>query len=150
MGQLIGSIRECMHQEHRGIGGLYFITTMVICAFILFSTVRLSWDSQAVAMSDNLAYITSINVAVNGYIDNVYIPAGNYPGPLPFTNHPYNALADFNSMLRNAGIISGADSCSIAQISWNGRNAVVQYGEFRTSLGSMIMPHQQESIIEND
>lgn len=147
---VISSFKRCMKQEHHGIGGLYFISTMIICAFILFSTVRLSWDSQAVAMADNFAYITSINISVNAYIDNVIIPAGNYPGPLPLTNHPYNALNDFNSMLQRAGVTSDPNACKEALVSWNGQSAIVQYGEFKTSLNSMIRPHQQESIIEND
>ena len=148
MGTLAGPdqapLLGCLRQEHRGIGGLYFITTMVICSFILFASVRLSWDSQAVAMADNLAYISSINVAVNSYMDNVRIPAGNYTGNLPLTNHPYNP------MLRNAGLISGSDQCNECYVYWDGRNAVVQFGEFRTSLNSWVRPHQQESVIEQD
>jgi hypothetical protein len=143
-------LKKCLQSEHRGIGGLYFICTMVICAFILFSTVRLSWDSQAVAMADNLAYITSINVAVYGYVDNVTIPEGNYTGNLPqLTNHTYSPLSDFNTMLVQAGIAYGNSSRSTqCKVSWNGRSATVQYGEFKTALGTYITPHEQESVIE--
>ena len=139
-----------MKAEHVGIGGLYFISTMIICAFILFATVRLSWDSQAIAMADNIAYITSINVAVNGYVDRAIVPAGNYTGNLPFNNHTYSPLDDFNQMIYAAGIASNPNSCDVCNVYFDGNQAVVQFGEFRTALNTYIRPHQQESVIEVD
>ena len=137
-----------LKNEHVGIGGLYFISTMVICAFILLTVVKLSWNSQAVAIADNVAYITSINVAVNGYVDRATVPAGNYTGALPYPTHQYSPLPEFNRMMTDLGVMKGqSTSCNVY---FNGTQAVVQFGEFRTSLGSYVRPHQQESTIETD
>ena len=141
---------KALNSEHSGIGGLYFISTMVICSFIMFLSVRLSWDSQAIAMADNLAYITCINVAVDGYIDSAVVPYGVYNGGLPFTSHPYSPLADYNQMMVDAGLTTNSNACTECRVSFDGMRAVVQYEEFRTSLGTYVRPHQQESTIERD
>lgn len=147
---------EIMKQEHNGIGGLYFITTMLICSFILFVVVRLSWDSQVVAMTDNIAYIISINVAVNSYVDKVETYSDEYGinESIRYNVHSYLPLNDFNGMLEKAGLISngGNGQCKSCEISWNSstNSAVVQFGTFQTVLGSYVRPHQQESVIENN
>ena len=147
-------MKEALAQVHSGIGGLYFICTMVICSFIMFTAVKLSWDSQAIAIADNIAYITSINTTINGYIDNADDFSGTYNGYLPnLTNHPYAPLRDFNDMLTSLGIVDGV-GCDRLMVSWTNNStygqSVLQYGSFKTKIGSYITPHQQESIIEND
>lgn len=145
---MTNKMKEC----HSGIGGLYFIVSMCICAFIMFAAVKLSWESQAVAISDNLAYIAAINIAANGYVDQVTLPAGTYNGDLPYPNHPYNPLSDYNSMLRSAGIVDSSplSGCTDCHLVWDGHAAQVQFGPFRTTLGSYVMPHKQESVIERN
>lgn len=147
-------MRKMLTDEHSGVGGMYFLMTMVICSFIMYAGVRLAWDSQAIAMADNIAYITSINVSVNGYLDNVKIPHGTYNGYLPqLTNHPYNPLADFNRMLKDAGLVSNSGAalgevCQTVELDWDGKRTWIQYGSFRSTLGTRIRPHEQESVIE--
>lgn len=131
------------------MGGVYFVTTSLICSMILFATVRLSWDSQAVAIANNFAGIVAINISVNGYIDNVIIPEARYAGSLPFTNHPYNPLEDFNSMMRSAGLVSHSGGSKEYWASWDGKIARVQFGEFTTLLGSKVRPHLQQSAVES-
>lgn len=147
---LVNKLKLVMKQDHRGVGGLYFLITMMICSFILIATVRLSWDSQAISIANNLSQITAINVAVNGYLDNTKIPKGNYTGKLPLDNYDYRPLTDFNNMLQDLGIITSSNKAKSCTVEWDGNNAKVQFGEFTTSLGSKIKPHEQNSIIEKN
>ena len=137
-----------LKQEHRAIGGLYFLTTNILCALILITVLQLSWNSQVVAMADNLAYITSINTSVHSYLANLQPYSTTNPSiPIKKTGGYYNPKDDFNRMIRQAGISNGASTC---EVKWDGRKTYVQMGELETSLGTKITPHRQESIIEND
>lgn len=137
-----------LKQEHRAIGGLYFLTTNIICAVILIVILQLSWNSQVVAMSDNLAYITSINTTVHSYLSNLAAYESINPSiPVKKTGGFYSPLDDFNRMIQEAGISNGASSC---EVKWDGRRTYIQIGELETSLGTKITPHRQESIIENE
>lgn len=140
-------MKKILNQDHKGIGGLYFIMTNIICAMIMVIALQLSWDSQAVAMADNLAYITSINTTVHSYIGNV--PSFNRTNPTITTRNggSYSPLNDFNKMLRDSGISrTGASICTVR---WTGSKTYIQIGEFETSLGTKVRPHQQESTVEN-
>lgn len=149
-----GGMMKVLMVHHGGVGGLYFICTMVICAFIMFAAVRLSWDSQAIAIADNVAYITSINTTINSYIDNADSYSGTYVGNLPnLTNHPYAPLLDFNQMMVSLGIVEGG-GCDRVYVRWSNMptygQSVLQYGSFQTKIGTWITPHEQESIIEDN
>ena len=140
-------IKTIFNQKHKGIGGLYFMTTNIICALIMVIALQLSWDSQAVSMADNLSYIVSINTTVHSYVGN--IPAFEKTNPTIAIKNGgnYNPLADFNKMIKQSGIsANGASQC---KVKWTGSKAYVQIGSFKTSLGTEVRPHQQESVIEN-
>lgn len=140
-------MRNLLKSQHKGIGGLYFITVNIICSLIMVIALKLSWDSQAVAMADNLAYIASINTTVHSYIGNL----GQYQLTNPSipikSGGTYNPLADFNEMLKKSGIsASGTTSCEVV---WTGNKTYIQFGEFTTSLSTKVRPHRQESVIED-
>lgn len=139
-----------LENEHNGVGGLYFIFTTIICAFITVMVLELSWTSQAVAMADNIAYIVSINTTVHSYTGNVA------PFERDFTNEStistenkgnYNPLNDFNNMIKEAGL--SKEGSKICSIKWTGKGTYIQFGEFETSLGIKVRPHEQQSIIED-
>lgn len=141
-------MKKLMLEEHNGVGGLFFVTTNIICAFIMTISLQLSWMSQAVAMSDNLAYIVSINSTVHNYVGNIPAYDKTNPAiPVKSTGKTYNPLSDFNNMLSQAGI--ARKGSSTAKVVWTGKATYVQFSEFETVLGSKVRPHQQESIIEN-
>lgn len=145
------SFKQILKQDHRGIGGLYFIVTMMICSFILLTTVRLSWDSQAISMADNFAHITAINTAVYAYTENIDTLNGNYLGKLPpGDNKAYSPISDFTAMLQSAGIIQSGNKPDACRIVWDGKNCSIQYGKFKTTLGTYIRPHEQSSTIEDN
>lgn len=144
-------MKNILNKKHKGIGGLYFITTNIICAAIMVLALKLSWDSQVIAMSDNLSYIVSINTTVNCYIGNI----DPFEKEIKETDSPiklksgkgYNPLSDFNNMLKESGLSqNGASRC---KIKWTGNKTYIQIGEFETSLQTKVRPHQQESVIEN-
>lgn len=134
-------------QQHKGIGGLYFTFTSIISAVIMTLSLQLSWDSQAVAIADNLAYIASVNTTVNSYIANV--PAYDSVNPsIPLkSGGNYEPLRDFNEMIVNAGI--SPTGASVCDVKWTGSGAYIKMGEFETTLGTKVRPHQQESVIES-
>ena len=136
-----------LYNEHKGIGGLYFLIVNLICAITMLTSLQLSWDSQVVAVSSNLSYIVSINTTVHSYIANV--PAFDNVNPsIPIrSGGSYIPLNDFNTMLLQSGI--SKDGAGICRVVWDGSSARVQIGEFTTSLGSKIRPHEQKSAIEN-
>lgn len=137
---------EKLKEKHKGIGGLYFITTNIICSFIMVIALQLSWNSQVVAMADNLLYIASINHTVNNYIANTepYDEQTYYPSE---NSDTYNPLNDFNNMLKSAGL--SKDGASECKVKWTGTKTYIQVSKFTTSLGTEVRPHQQESTIEN-
>lgn len=140
-------LREILKEEHAAVGGLYFITTNVICAFILSLTLQLSWTSQVVAMSDNLAYIVAINTAVHSYINKD--PAYTLTNPsisIKATNSIYSPLNDFNNMLSDSGL--GISSVQECVVEWTGTKVSVQFGEFTTILNIKVRPHIQNAVIE--
>lgn len=136
-----------IHVEHKGVGGLYFIFTNIICSVIMLTSLQLSWDSQAVAISDNLSYIVSINTTVHSYIANEPpFNGGNHTIPIKSGGY-YSPLNDFNSMLIQSGI--SKEGASNFKVIWDGNTAYIQIGEFKTSLGTKVRPHEQKSTIEN-
>ena len=150
MKERMNKIKNIMNSNHDGFGGLYFIFTNMACAFIMFIALQLSWDSQAVAMADNLAYIANINVAVNSYTTKTE-PFDSLVNPSikKSKGGEYKPLNDFNNMLISTGLTKNGGS-STCTVSWTGTKAYSQFGEFETSLGTKVRPHRQESIIEEN
>lgn len=143
-------LENSLNKNHSGIGGLYFLTSAICCSVIMLIALQLSWDSQAVAMADNLAYITSINTTVVNY--TIKNEDFNTPNPsIPKSNGgTYEPLKDFNNMLKDCGLSDSGSS--VCYVTWNEnkKQSTVQFGEFKTSLGTYVKPHRQESTIEND
>lgn len=143
-------MKEIMLQEHKGIGGLYFLTTNLICAVIMSLSLQLSWSSQVVAIADNLAYIACINTTVHNYIGHV----DSYDEINPSinviaTNSTYRTLDDFNRMINSAGI-STSDSAR-CRVVWDDHShqTRIQFSSFDTILGQKVKPHEQYSVIED-
>lgn len=137
-----------LKQEHEGAGGMFFLTVSFACYIIMMWCLRLSWTSQAVAIADNLAYMTTINTTVHNYVEH----KGSYNTTNPVINlrngGSFNPLEDFNNMTSSIGIAkTKATECKVV---WNGRQTSIQFGEFKTSLGITIRPHKQQSVIENN
>lgn len=133
--------------KHKGAGGLYFITVNIICSMIMLICLKLSWSSQVVAMADNLAYIASVNTTVTSYVSNVNSFTSTNPNIPNKKGGYYNPLNDFNTMLKESGLSqTGTATC---EVTWTGNKTYIQFGEFETSLGTIVRPHRQESIIEN-
>lgn len=140
-------ITHIFNQNHKGVGGLYFVTTSIICSMIMTISLQLSWDSQVVSMADNLAYITSINTTVSSYVNKM--DPYEVTNPVIYLNSggTYEPLKDFNQMLKDSGI--STEGSSYCQVKWTGRKTYIQFGPFKTSLNTEVAPHRQESIIEN-
>lgn len=134
-------------KQHKGVGGLYFIFSNIVAAVIMTTSLQLSWDSQVVAMADNLSYITSINTSAYSYISNVAPFNLANPSIPTKSGGTYKPLDDFNTMLEYAGI--SADGASSVRVTWDGNKATVQFGAVETTIGTTIYPHQQESNIES-
>lgn len=132
-----------LKQKHNGFGGLYFLIVSFILSSILILCFRTSWASQVVAMSDNLAYIATINTAVHCFTENL----GHYEG-IDTGNGigNYSPLNDFNQMLGNARIaVTFPDECNVI---WDGKTATIQFGAFKTFLNLTVRPHEQQAVIE--
>ena len=127
---------------------MYFITSAIVCSIITVIILNLSFNSQVVAMADNVAYITSINASVYNYTCGVDEYTATNPVIKNDLKDSYNPLADFNEMMNGLGVMISPATTVV--VTWDGKKTIVQYGGFVNTLGSTIIPHQQESIIEND
>lgn len=140
-------MKNLLKKEHQGVGGLYFLMVNLICSCITIIALNLSWGSQVIAMADNIAHIVSLNVAVQSYIGNHDPYSGTNIVITNESGSVYNPLSDFNSMATSSGFAAaGASTC---EISWDGDKATVQMGGFTTSLGTTIVPHIQNTVIED-
>lgn len=145
-------LKDCLLEEHTGIGGLYFVFANTACAFMLGMILQVAWMAHAVAVSDNMAQVVAINVAVHSYANNK--PSFTQTNPNLVSNvsgFMYNPLNDFNQMLRTYGL-SGVTTNQSSQVvvTWNAasRTASVQFSEFETTMHSLVTPHLQQSTIE--
>lgn len=136
-----------LNEEHNGFGGIYFLIINYLCAVIMSFCLQISWSSQAVAISDNLAYIAATNTLVRSYISN----QGYYDQYNPIINTKsgnYSPRNDFNHMLQTAGLASGhVDKCRVIYDP-NKHKIRIQFGSFKTILGDYVTPHEQDTIIE--
>lgn len=141
-----------LKQKHNGFGGVYFLIVSFILSSILILCFRTSWASQVVAMSDNLAYIATINAAVHCFTENL----GYYEGPdtgIIIDDSYKGPLSDFNQMLENAKIAvtsTPPNYCNDCYVIWDGdkKIATIQFGKFKTFLNLEVRPHEQQAVIE--
>lgn len=136
-----------LKQKHNGFGGVYFLIVSFILSSILILCFRTSWASQVVAMSDNLAYIATINTAVHCFTENL----GRYEGIDTGSGiGNYSPLNDFNQMLENAGIVEGNKFPNECRVIWDdqSKTATIQFGKFKTFLNLEVRPHEQQAVIE--
>lgn len=145
---LIKILEKELTKEHVGFGGVYFIIVSILCSFITVVALTLGYNSQVVAIADNIAYIVSINVTVESYSSHCDEYQGTNLAIPCVTGGTYNPLADFNKMMGDLHLMNSA--CSSVYIDWDGYSATVQFGGFENRLGSVITPHSQESTIEDN
>lgn len=142
--------KNTLNHEHSGIGGLYFLVTSALCAMIVFTVVSLSWSSQVIAMADNFGHIVALNTTVYNYVgkEAPHTVRTNPKIPIKSTGGLYDPLADFNKMIRDAGIAT--TNSTKVEVIWTGTKSYLQFGSFKTTLGDVITPHRQQSAIENN
>lgn len=108
--------------------------------------------SQAVAISDNMAYIVSINTAAKCYLTDTATFSSNNVSNVQIKDKSgkvvYEPNKDFQNMMKNMSIISSNPKISV---SWNKstKTAIVQVEQFNTKLGKPIRPHSQSAVIED-
>lgn len=142
-------MKNLLNKRHKGVGGLVFITSSAIAAFIMAQVVSLSWGSSAIAIADNYAHIVALNTANKAYISNTQPFSGTNPVIADNSRGAnYSPLDDFNQMVRATRIaVQPAEKVSVT---WTGRKATVQVGEFQTRLGLWVTPHKKVTAIENE
>lgn len=146
-----------MRQKHRGLGGVYFIVASVLCAFMMTTVLRLSYDSQCISLADNMAKICTMNVTTMEYLNRTSSYTNQHNPSISISSYSafgepddtYNPISDYNNMLNSMGISS--EDCSDVYITWNAakKTATVQFGAFKNNLGSEIKAHQQTYLVEN-
>lgn len=141
------SIINIFKEEHHGAGGLYFIVTNIICALITTMVMALSFDSQVIAMADNLAYIVSINTSVYNYLSQENNYEKSNPSIEKGDGMYYYPLNDFNSMLKSTGLTNSNNAVSTVTVTWDGTYSTLQFGSFKNMMGRDITPHKQTSTI---
>lgn len=136
-----------LNEEHKAIGGLYFVSVNILMSFILVICLHLSWSSSAIAMADNLAYVVSINCTVHNYVSNEAPYTRTNPSIKINKGGTYNPLYEFNKMASDSGIMK--IPATKIEVKWDGKQTQIQVDGFETVLGDMITPHVQNSTIEN-
>lgn len=141
-------MNKFMKIKHRGFGGLYFLTSTFLAAVILFFTFRLSWASNVASISNNLAYIASINTSVKNYVNKVdpYTSQVNPTVVNKSDGVAYSTLKDMQDMLKESKIASEVPNN--VTVTWTGKQTVVKFGSFKDILGQEITPETQQSVIE--
>ena len=142
-------MKKLLLSEHEGYGGMYFIISAIVCALLMTFSLRLSWESQAIAICDNFEKIVALNTSTNCYLSNY--SDFNEINPIISNvkdGRTYSPLNDFNDMIYNAGISdTGANKITVI---WESSEAKVtlQVSEVTLNFGDSITPHIQEAIIE--
>lgn len=143
-------IKKHFCQKHNGIGGLYFITTSIICSFIMTMALQLSWNSQAVAIANNVSNIVATNVAVHNYLNNSRSYVKLNPTINISSGGTYDPLNDFNQTLLDMGIMQEAsDKCKVTWVNPGGTSEI-EFNYFKTKLGTSVKPDPQKYIIERN
>ena len=149
-------MKNILKEEHKAIGGLYFLTTNYLMALILTLSLQYSWLSQSVAIADNLAYIAAVNTNITYYLNNSSYQDSHNPSITVQSDRSiYNPLNDFNNMIQSCGIakdINGNTSFSSdCHVIYNPatRSTRIQFAPFDTILGITVTPHEQQAIIED-
>lgn len=148
-------IKKKLNKEHSGIGGLYFLTSSVICSTVMFLCLKYSWTSQVIAICDNLAYITSINSTVynklNGYNSYSYTTINNINLGQSEVYSPKN---DFVDMLSGLNFAINPENINFTII-WdkNRESTAIQYSNIKVKFSDnsdiIITTHEQNAIIED-
>lgn len=143
------TIRNRLSEIHSGYGGIFFMIVNFLCSVIMFYILRLSWDSQVIAISDNLAYIASVNTTVFNYTANKDSYVATNPSIYVRSDGTlYQPLADFNNMIHSVGIATS--SCSQCTVVWDKSKGQtkLQFSSFDTILSTRVTPHQTDTVIE--
>lgn len=143
------NLKHILTSEHEGYGGMYFIISAIVCASLMMFSLRLSWESQAIAICDNLEKIVALNTSANCYLSSY--SDFNEINPIISdvkTGGNYDPLKDFNDLIINTGI-SDTGTTKINVI-WNSSEGKVtlQTDEVILKFGGPINPHKQSAIIE--
>lgn len=140
-------INNILNEEHKGFGGIYFLIINYLFAVIMSLCLQVSWQSQVVAIADNLAYIAATNTLVKSYVSN----SSSYDSINPVIvtpNGTYSPKSDFNQMLNTAGLSAGQVSRCRVIYDANKHKVRIQFGGFNTILGVRCTPHEQDTVIE--
>lgn len=145
--------REIKH-SHKGYGGMIFMITSLLSGITMLYAVTLSWNSNAIAMADNIAYITTVSTANELYTGNV--PSFTKEDTNEIIKAPngtiINPVGRYSDMLNSSRLIKGATpNPTRYAIKWNKQKGTcsIQFQGFETTVGDIVTPHRQEAVIEN-
>ena len=111
---------------------------------------QLSWNSQAVAIANNVSNIVATNVAVHNYLNNTASYTRLNPTINISSGGTYDPLNDFNQTLLDMGIMQEAsDKCKVTWVNPGGTSKI-EFNYFKTKLGTSVKPDPQKYIIERN
>lgn len=151
-----------LKEEHKGIGGLYFIFSATLAATILATIIRLSYSSCVSEIINNSAFIVASDALSTSYInhDSSYI---NYTGLAPATNLDIdgkyiNCNTELRNIIENWVDVSGNITCKLEyEPTYNahggsgiGSKITLTFNEIKIkNFDIKIKPTVQEIYIEN-
>lgn len=139
-----------LKQKRKGIGGMFFISVSLICAFIMTFVINISRQSTIISMADNISHVIATNLAIHSFntSSSSYNLNGN-PSVKTADGGMYNPISHFTEISKSYGFMKEAPKT--CRISWNDKNKslTLEMGEFVTDWGKTIKPHTQTTKIEN-
>ena len=149
---------EFLNEEHKGIGGLYFIFSSIISAFILTNILRMSYSSNISTIINNSAFIVATDALAVSYInyESSYETGGIAPFNYPKVGNYINCNDELRNIINNWADISEPISCTVKYIPTYDRSGrglgsklILKYDPIKLrNFDIKITPSVQEVVIE--
>lgn len=105
-----------LKEEHKGIGGLYFIFSSITCAFILTNILRMSYSSNVSEIINNGAFIVASDALAISYMNycQSYESDGYAPFSYPAIDNRYiDCNEELNNIISDWTEVASAIECNL-------------------------------------
>lgn len=142
------NMNSFLNSKRRGAGGIFFLFSCLLGAFIMVTVTDMSRASTIRSVSDNISHVVATKVAINSYNNGLSSFSKSGASGIGGESN-YKPLNDFNNMMIEYGFAD--QKATEAKITWNNSTkvATIDVGAFRSSYGHSINPVKQTTTIED-